>query len=330
MTRVLAGLIAVVVSCSGNAAAEVPVLELPIDCEIGKTCFIQQYVDADPGSGARDYTCSSQTYNGHKGTDFRVKTLAEVRAGVNVLAAADGVVLRTRDGVADRLARTPEDLAALDGRDCGNGVMIDHGDGWQTQYCHMKEGSLRVTKGATVKTGEVLGQVGYSGAAEFPHVHLGVRKDGNWVDPFLGLSGDAANCAAGSDPLWSAAVAEALIYKRGQIVDAGFAGGALKLSDLETGDAQRFVPDAASKALVAWGWAINLEEGDRVVAVLKGPDGELARSGKVMPSRKAQYVAFAGKSLKQARWPAGRYVALFGVARNGKTVLRAGRAFMMK
>ncbi len=330
MTRVLAGLIAVVVSWSGNAVAEAPVLGLPIDCEVGKTCFIQQYVDTDPGSGARDYTCSGQTYNGHKGTDFRVKTAADARTGVKVLAAASGVVLRTRDGIADKFARTAEELAALNGKGCGNGVVLDHGGGWQTYYCHLRKGSVRVAKGATVRAGDALGLVGYSGAAAFPHVHLGVLKDEKPVDPFLGLSGSTSACAAGPEPLWSPTVLEALTYKRGQVLDVGFADSALELADVETGAAQAFVPSATAKALVAWGWMINVEAGDRVAIVLNGPDGELARSSKVIPASKAQYVSFSGRSLKAGRWPSGRYVALFSVARNGKTVLRAGRAFTMK
>ena len=32
-------------------------LGLPIDCEIGTTCRIQQYVDRDPGPGYTDFAC---------------------------------------------------------------------------------------------------------------------------------------------------------------------------------------------------------------------------------------------------------------------------------
>ena len=37
-------------------------------------------------------------------------------------------------------------------------------------------------------------------------------------------------------------------------------------------------PVPASPALIAWGWAINLQKNDQVFAVLTGPDGQLARS----------------------------------------------------
>src|SRR5882672_4030756 len=65
-------------------------LGLPLDCEIGPTCLVQNYVDHDQSGGASDYQCGALTYDGHDGTDFRVPTLAMQRGGVDVLAVADG------------------------------------------------------------------------------------------------------------------------------------------------------------------------------------------------------------------------------------------------
>ena len=67
------------------AGAEGIQLSLPLDCVPGKTCFVQQYVDVKAGPGAEDYACGRATYDGHKGTDFRLPTLAEARKGVAVL-----------------------------------------------------------------------------------------------------------------------------------------------------------------------------------------------------------------------------------------------------
>jgi hypothetical protein len=41
-------------------------------CELGKICFVQNYVDVDPGPAALDFTCGSATYDGHKGIDIRL------------------------------------------------------------------------------------------------------------------------------------------------------------------------------------------------------------------------------------------------------------------
>ncbi len=40
-------------------AEDRPQLSLPLACEPHKTCFIQNYVDLDPGAGVRDYACGS-------------------------------------------------------------------------------------------------------------------------------------------------------------------------------------------------------------------------------------------------------------------------------
>ncbi|MFZ9199919.1 MAG: M23 family peptidase, partial [Paracoccaceae bacterium] len=100
-------------------------LAFPAGCTLGQDCYIQQYHDHDPGSEATDYTCGPLSYDGHDGTDIALPTRADMAAGVAVLAAAAGVVKGLRDGVADA-APFPT------GQDCGNGVVIDHGNGWET------------------------------------------------------------------------------------------------------------------------------------------------------------------------------------------------------
>ncbi len=50
-------------------------LALPLDCDMTDTCFIQQYLDHDPGPGAIDYTCGPLAYDAHEGTDFALPTL---------------------------------------------------------------------------------------------------------------------------------------------------------------------------------------------------------------------------------------------------------------
>ena len=162
----------------------------PIACDLGEDCHIQQYVDADPGPGSQDFRCGTLSYDGHKGTDFALPSLVEMEAGVAVLASAPGVVRALRDGMADG-SFAAGNAASVEGRECGNGVVIDHGDGWETQYCHLRRGSVQVSKGDRVARGAPLGAVGMSGKAEFPHVHLSVRRNGEVVDPF---APEAARC----------------------------------------------------------------------------------------------------------------------------------------
>ena len=127
------------------ASAEALTLSFPLQCTLHETCFIQNYVDTDPSPERQDYRCGEATYDGHKGTDFRVVSVTDAKQGVPVIAAAAGRVKAIRDGMEDRLV--DKDFDALQGKECGNGVVIDHGQGWETQYCHMRRGSIRVRQG---------------------------------------------------------------------------------------------------------------------------------------------------------------------------------------
>src|SRR5690606_13960018 len=130
-------------------------LNLPVACELGRTCFIQNYVDTDPSSAANDYRCGTLTYDDHNGTDFRLPSMEAQCKGVDVLAAADGRVLPVRNDVADVSIRG-NDRNSVSGRECGNGVVIAHTDRWATQYCHMQRGSVQVRPGQEVKSGQTL------------------------------------------------------------------------------------------------------------------------------------------------------------------------------
>lgn len=313
---------AVAVVIGGTASAGALELSLPISCKIGENCFIQQYVDLDPGPAAEDYSCGSATYDGHKGTDFRIKTLADVARGVPVIASAAGRVTALRDGTPDRLVKSKADKDAVKNKECGNGVVITHDDGWQTQYCHLREGSISVKEGTNVERGDRLGLVGYSGNAAFPHVHLSVRKGKKTIDPFRGTEGGPA-CGVGTAALWSPPTLAKMAAPASQLLDIGFSDGPVKLGDVEQGTAQGFMPLPSSKALVSWGWAINLRKGDEVVTTLVSPRGELARNSVTLDRNKAQYLLFAGKKRPAGGWPEGNYHAVFTVLRNGKAVIKS-------
>ena len=304
------------------AHAEEPFrLGLPIACEIGKTCWVQQYPDHDPSAGFTDYRCGSQTYNGHDGTDIRVLDSTSL---IDVIAAAPGTVKAVRDGVADHLMLTPEDREQVGNRECGTGVVIDHDGGWETQYCHMRQGSLAVKSGDRVETGTRLGRVGYSGMAAFPHVHLTVRKDGKSLDPFSNPD-DGTACGAVRNSLWTDEAAAALTYARGQLLRTGFATRKVEMAELETGELSDEAIGVNFPALVVYGWAINLAKDDVITLQLKGSGRVLAENSIKLDRPKAQYLLFTGKQRPAGGWTKGEYYGYIEV-RNG-TELRLSRSF---
>ena len=79
-------LISVALACPAGAFE----LALPVDCDLGTDCYIQQYMDHDSSAAATDFTCGPLSYDGHSGTDIAVENRAQMAAGVAVLSAAPG------------------------------------------------------------------------------------------------------------------------------------------------------------------------------------------------------------------------------------------------
>lgn len=297
-------------------------LGLPIDCIPGKSCWVVNYVDHDPSNGIRDFMCGTATYNGadgkgHNGTDFAIRDRAAMRAGARVLSAAPGIVVGLRDGMDDTPVTSPDGAKSLDGKYCGNGVRIDHGNGWSTQYCHLKKGSVAVKTKQKVNGGDILGLVGLSGLTQYPHLHITVRLDGKVVDPFVGIAG-SEKCGLGSRPLWSSNFLDKFDYRPTAIFNAGFAPERADPKRARNGDYAVTELAKDSPALVLWADIFNVRKGDKVVHRITGPDGRaLVEHISAIEKNQARRFIFVGKPRPAAGWNAGPYVGEVNLIREG-------------
>ena len=318
------------------ASDEYPRLELslPVDCDVGTSCFIQNLFDHDPGPGFRDYKCGAVGYDGHKGTDIRLPNLAVMQQGVVVKAAADGRVRAIRDEMPDIGIRESGRLSAVKGREAGNSVAIVHGNGWETQYSHMKLGSVTVKPGQEVRSGQPIGLIGLSGKTEFPHLHISVRHKGKPIDPFVGLE-RSSDCGPGRYSLWNERAFTALTYPLTALLQAGFAQDKPELAAVEAGeyDVEKLPPTAS--ALVFWVEVVNAQQGDRESLGLEAPDGSVLVSKKgLIPENKARWFRYIGKKRRQQHWPAGIYRAHYrlerGQSENRRRILDVNRTIMIR
>lgn len=133
---------------------------------VGTGKFIYPTTNTQISAGYPNYSNGSY----HGGVDFPVVT------GTPVGASADGVVVISKA------------LKNADGsyRSYGEYVVIDHGSGIRTYYCHLSQ--RLVSEGQTVKQGQVIGKSGSTGNSTGPHLHFEVRVNNTRVDPMRYLS----------------------------------------------------------------------------------------------------------------------------------------------
>jgi hypothetical protein len=306
------------------AAANAITLVWPLDCTLDKTCFIQNYVDHDTTAAARDYTCAPHSYDGHDGTDIRLTSLAAMRTGVTVKAVADGVVLGTRSNIPDN-GLGDDRKARILGKECGNGVNIQHADGYRTQYCHMMQHSIRVRTGQQVKAGDALGQIGLSGQTEFPHLHLGVWKNDVPIDPFTGSAVTTAcnaSLAISASGLWTPPIT----YQPSALLNDGFADDAPDKDRMRDTPLSPTTLPANSPALLYWVDVINLRAGDVLAISITAPDGS-SFAQKSIPIGKpmAAYFGFIGKKNTGGKLTVGNYKARVTLTRNQAVIISQNR-----
>lgn len=315
-------LVLLIISPGGQADAEPVTLHIPIDCQTGTTCFIQNYTDADPSTDYHDYTCGFLSYNDHKGTDFRLPNLDMMHAGVRVLAAAPGIVRAIRDGMPD-INIKKIDRSVIKDREAGNSVVIRHENGWETQYSHLRQGSVLVKAGDPVQTGQPLGLVGLSGNTEFPHLDFAVRHEGKVIDPFTGNNIDAGCGHAVANSLWDKSIAAQLEYQSSGILEAGFTDHIPDIKPYhEYIKNKQPLPDNTDN-IIFWAHVFGVQKNDVQQLTIVSPDGKIIAEKKVVIERnEARRLAILVAGTTGKRWPAGAYTGKYVLRRKADQVIK--------
>ena len=147
-----------------------PGLEITLTSETRrKSAFPQGKPIAGPLEVSSEFGLRPSPFGGldyeiHDGIDFAGPV------GKPVLATADGTVLQ----------------AEYDSG-YGNHVKLDHGYGYTTLYAHLSR--TTVQPGDWVERGNVVGYLGNTGRSSGPHLHYGIYRQGQSVNPrhYLGL-----------------------------------------------------------------------------------------------------------------------------------------------
>lgn len=92
--------------------------------------------------------------------------------GVDLAAYTGTPIIATRSGIVS---------IAMYSWSAGYYVAIDHRDGFESKYMHMTHYIVEV--GQYVSAGQVIGYVGSTGTSTGPHLHFGLYKNGNSVNP---------------------------------------------------------------------------------------------------------------------------------------------------
>ena len=281
------------------------------------------YVDMGADDNKKtDPACYSRTYDAHKGTDFGILDAQAMKKGVHVIAPLAGTVKRVRDGDAD-LWSTPAELEKIkaERKECGNAIMLDHGDGVETIYCHLKKGSITIKAGQKVKMGDKLAEVGLSGLTEFPHLHFGILKDKAIIDPFTGQDNNGT-CAKRVKSLWHSDIN--LQYQPVTIQSTGFSNITPELSKIERNASSPETIAVNSDSFTFWTVLWGVREDDKITLEITDPNGRIFAENDITQDRtRAQQFYFIGKKTDKKKLKEGVYTGVIKIKRtlkNGRTI----------
>jgi hypothetical protein len=105
--------------------------------------------------------------------------------GAEVLAVANGRVVAVQEGYPEEAPLQPVTNVTKPEDYGGNAISLEIAPGIYAYYAHLEPGSVTVTEGDRVTSGQRLGLLGNTGNSSGPHLHFGLIDD---PDPLIGES----------------------------------------------------------------------------------------------------------------------------------------------
>jgi murein DD-endopeptidase MepM/ murein hydrolase activator NlpD len=324
MARLLLSLVMLLYSVNTYAVD----LGMPVACSYGEDCIISSYYDKSVEPAViTDHTCGRLSYDGHKSTDFMLRSHTQMKDGVSAVAVDSGTIDFVRDGMSD----ISVDLVgeeAVRGRECGNGVIIDHGRGYVSEYCHLKKGSITKEVGEYVEKGEIIGQVGLSGVTSFPYLEFTISLKGEPVDPFTGdnpITGEINVPCDSLDiyPLWDKQTEKKLQYISTSLLTMGFSEKVPHSKGAREGKFSRERIKNDSKLLVLWADIFGVVANDVLKLTIIDPSGGVIKSEERIYSKNRRHnFQFMGYKNEAYKLKSGKYIGKIELLRKSLGVMQ--------
>jgi len=280
-----------------NVSAHPGGLLFPLDCELGKSCWISNLPRHHVQGKQVDFRCGPITYERNDGTDIALKDIKQMNEGVSVISPINGVVELKEEGMSDISAKTIG-YKASEGRECGNKIVISNNE-MQVKLCHLKNKSIRVSVGDEINAGDIIGEVGLSGLTDHPHLHISLLDKSDTVvrevDPFYGPQSD---CGLEPKSLW---LNHELMEKHaatGIVYNYGFAFENITAEHAMSGEYLHAQPEYTEE-FIAFVDIFSVNRGDKLtVTILDSSNNVFAKREHEFGKYQARYFLFAGKNLR--------------------------------
>lgn len=306
----------------------------PINCEVGKTCFVISTPDLDATENSvYNGFCGNNTVDQQQGTFFALPNAAALAQDIEIIAVADGKVMAALDGAEDRIQSEVAANDVPDNKACGNAIMIEHEDGWVTRYCHLKKGSIIAQPGTIVEAGNPIALAGASGRTSHPGLAFAVFKNGQISDPFTTRT-RMEQCGPAYASLW--AKKETTLRGLQQtlaVLDMGATLAPVSVGDIKLSTDKLYMTTGKqeSEDIYVWANLASLAKNDKVEVVLKNDKGlRLAGTEQIFQGKHLTLARIWRFPRSAALWSTGDYTAEITLTRtaHGKDYTKRAEAMV--